>query len=181
MNREKLEAALAELPLYVYDFLPPEELEFTQRVRWVCQHDCAMYNTSWACPPAVGSVEECRARCMRYNQCLMISTITEVADISDIRQTLDTRAAHEEITNRVRDILRELGAEPYVLSTESCAICRRCAWLDGQPCRHPERMHPCVESHGIVISELAEAHGIPFQYGDNVVTWFSLLFYREEQ
>ena len=70
------------------------------------------------------------------------------------------------------------GAEVYGLSTESCAICAHCAWPDG-PCRHPDRMFPCVESHGIVVTALAERHGIEYQYGGNVVTWFSLLLYRE--
>ena len=41
------------------------------------------------------------------------------------------------------------ATEVYGLSTESCAICAHCAWPDG-PCRHPDRMFPCVESHGIV-------------------------------
>ena len=47
------------------------------------------------------------------------------------------------------------------------------------PCRHPDRMFPCVESHGLIVTALAERHGIEFQYGGNVVTWFSLLLYRE--
>jgi len=69
--------------------------------------------------------------------------------------------------------------DPYVLSTESCAECERCAWLDGEPCRFPERMHPCVESQGINILPLIEELGVAFQYGENVVTWFSILLYRD--
>jgi hypothetical protein len=38
-------------------------------------------------------------------------------------------------------------------------------------------MHPCVESHGINILPLIEELGLCFQYGENVVTWFSLLLY----
>ena len=83
------------------------------------------------------------------------------------------------MTDQVNEILRQEGAQTYVLSTEACSICRRCAILDGQPCRHPHRMHPCVESHGIVLSQVAEDNGMPFQYGDNVVTWFSLIFVKE--
>ena len=79
--------------------------------------------------------------------------------------------------DRTRDILRELGETPYVLSTEACTVCERCAILDGLPCRMPEKMHPCVESHGINIIPTLEKCGIEFQYGQNVVTWVSLLFY----
>jgi len=107
----------------------------------------------------------------------MISTITEVRDIADLAETLATRPEHEAITNQVRDLMRQQGVEPYILSTEACAECDRCAILDGEPCRMPERMHPCVESHGINVLPIIDELGLTFQYGENVVTWFSLLFY----
>ena len=177
MNQERLEARLAELPLYEYAFLSPEELTFTERVRVVCREECPMYNKSWACPPAVGEVSECIARCRSYEGCLMISTITEVSDAANMEITLATRPEHEAITREVRDRLLEEVNEVYVLSTEACAHCEKCSWPDG-PCRHPERMFPCVESHGILVTDLAEKRGIDFLAGGNLVTWFSLLFYR---
>ncbi len=179
LNREILEAQLAELPLYVYEFIDPTKLEFSDRIRWICQHECPMYGKTWACPPAVGSVEACQRKCGSYVNCLLISTIVEVADISDINATLATRGDHEAVTNQVRDLLRQQGVEPYVLSTEACAECERCAYLDGEPCRFPDRMHPCVESHGINVLALLDEMGLAFQYGENVVTWFSLLFFNE--
>ena len=177
MNRELLEAQLSELPLYIYDFIDPQELEFSDRIRWICQNECAMYGKSWACPPGGGSVESCRGKCRSFENCLMISTITEVADITDINETLATRPEHEKLTNQVRDIMRELGVNPYILSTEACAVCERCAILDGLPCRLPGKMHPCVESHGINVVPILESRGLEFQFGANVVTWISLLFY----
>ena len=177
MDKAALEERLAELPLYSYGFFDTRELEFTDRVRWVCEHECPMYGTTWACPPAVGTVEECRKKCMSYPECLMIASVTEVSDISKIDETLATRPAHEKLTNRVRDEMRELGVRPFILSTEACTICSRCAYLDGLPCRMPGAMHPCVESQGINVIPLLEKFGLEFQYGENVVTWVSLLFF----
>ncbi len=179
MNREKLEQGLSELPLYTYFFIDPRELEFSDRVRWICEHECAQYGKSWACPPGVGTVEQCRQHCLSYNSCLVISTVTEVEDIADIDATLATRQEHEAVTDQVARLLRHLGTEPFVLSTESCAICQRCAILDGQPCRFPEKMHPCVESQGINVIPVLERNGLSFQYGQNVVTWISMLLLRE--
>ena len=177
MNRELLEEKLAELPLYIYDFVDPKDLEFSSRIRWICEHECPMYGQSWACPPGVGSVDHCKGKCLSYENCLLISTIVEVRDITDIDETLATRPEHEAVTNEVRDIMKQLGADPYVLSTEACALCDRCAILDGKPCRFPEKMHPCVESHGINVVPMLESRGLEFQFGANVVTWISLLFY----
>ena len=137
MNQALLEQRLAELPLYSYFFTSPSQLEFSPRVRWICEHECGQYGQSWACPPGVGTVEECQAHCMRYQTCLVIATITEVTDIANLEETLSTRRGHEEVTDQAAEILRQLGAAPFVLSTESCAICPRCAILDGLPCRHP--------------------------------------------
>jgi len=177
LDKELLEQQLLELPLYLYAYIDPNELEFTQRVRYICQNECPMFGTTWACPPAVGAVAECEKKCRGYESCLLIGTVTEVSDIANIEESLKTRAPHEDVTNTVRDLLRQQGIEPYVLSTEACAACERCAWLDGQPCRHPDRMHPCVESHGINIIPTLESCGVEFQYGDNIVSWFSLLFF----
>ena len=177
MDKLRLEEELSQLPLYYYGYVDPKELEFSQRIRWICQNECPMYGKTWACPPAVGSVESCEVRCKSYVNCLVIGTAVEVEDISDLQATLATRGDHEAVTNQVRDLLRQQGIEPYILSTEACAECDRCAWLDGQPCRFPERMHPCIESHGINIIPTLEAQGLEFQYGENIVTWYSMLLF----
>lgn len=177
MNRALLEEKLAELPLYIYDFFDPAELEFSDRIRWICQHECPKYGTTWACPPGVGTVAECREKCMVYHNCLLISSIAEVNDIADIDETLSTRPAHEALTEQAAALLREQGESPYILSTQACAICQRCAILDSQPCRFPEKMHPCVESHGINVMPILERLGLEFQFGSNIVTWISLLLF----
>ncbi len=177
LDTEKLEEQLSELPLYVYFFVKTDELSFSDRIRYICEHECPMYAKSWACPPGTGTVTQCRAKCLAYEDAVLIATITEVSDISNIEETLETRAEHEKITAMAANFVREQAKDVFILSSEACSICEKCAYPD-EPCRHPERMNPCIESHGIVLSELAEKYGIEFQYGNNVVTWFSLIFYK---
>ena len=177
MDKQAVEAQLCQLPVSQYAWIDPREIEFSERVRYVCEHECPMYGTSWACPPAVGTVEACRNRVLSYPGALVFTSLAEVSDIADMAATLATRGAHEALTRQVRDILLQFSPDVLTLSTESCAICPRCAIEDGLPCRHPERMHPCVESQGINIIPTLERCGIEFQYGDNVVTWISLLLF----
>ena len=177
IDLEKIENQLADLPLYTYFYTDPSSIEFSDRIRYICKAECPMYGTSWACPPAVGEVDACKKHCGTYENCLLISTIVEVADITNIEETLSTRGDHEAVTNEIRELMRSQGVEPYILSTEACAVCQRCAYLDGQPCRMPDKMHPCVESHGINVIPVLEENGLEFQFGSNVVTWISLLFF----
>ena len=179
MDREKLEAQLSQLPLYTYFYADPRTFEFSERIRWICENECPMYGKTWACPPGVGTVEACQCKCLAYNSCLVIGTITECDDIGDLVCTLATRQDHEALTNQVQDMMQQLGIEPYILSTEACAHCERCAYLDGQPCRLPEKMHPCLESHGINIIPTLEENGLNFQYGDNIITWYSLFLFND--
>ena len=88
MDIAKLEEGLCALPLCQYELIDTSELVFSQRIRTVCEQECPMYNKSWACPPAVGTVEECQARCLRFPRALMLTTVTEVRDITDIHETL---------------------------------------------------------------------------------------------
>lgn len=178
LDRETVERKLSTLPIYQYAWFRSSELTFSARVRYVCQTECPMYNTSWACPPHVGTVEECKARCLSYPSALLITTVTEVEDIANIAETLATRAPHEALTHELTNYIRGLGQDVMTLSTESCAICEHCTCPDA-PCRNPDRMFPCVESHGILATDLAEKLGIDF-FNGNIVTWFSILFYRDK-
>ena len=176
MDRQAVEAQLCELPISQYAWIDPRQIEFSERIRYVCEHECGMYGKSWACPPAVGSVAACREKVLSYPAGLVFTTLTEVEDIADLEATLATRKPHEQITRQVRDILRQYSSDVLTLSTEACAVCEHCTYPDA-PCRNPDRMFPCVESYGIVATDLAEKNGIEF-YNGNLVTWFSVLFYR---
>ena len=109
MDRELLERQMAELPIVQYEFFETSELIFSSRVRYVCETECPQYGKSWACPPGVGGVEACQERCQRYPHALLITSMTEVSDISDIQETLSTRGPHEELTRQVNSLIRQIG------------------------------------------------------------------------
>ena len=50
IDKAAIEQQLAELPLFQYDWITTSELVFSERVRYICQTQCPMYNTTWACP-----------------------------------------------------------------------------------------------------------------------------------
>ena len=103
--------------------------------------------------------------------------MAEVSDIENMKEMLDTRKDHEEITRQIRALVEQQCSKTLTLSTESCAICEHCAYPDA-PCRHPDKMFPCIESYGILVTDLAEKYQITFMNGGNVVTWFSLILYE---
>ena len=179
MNIEKFEEFISAYPIYEYRIISTDEITIEDRVRTICREECTRYGSTWACPPGVGTLEECEKKIRSFPQGVFFSSVAEVSDILNFEETLTTRRAHEDLTTEVGRFLIGEGHEIYILSTESCDICETCAYLTGEPCRHPERMHPCLESHGVVASEIVEAHEMEYNLGGNTILWFSLILFRE--
>ena len=98
MTQTEIEEYITQFPIYQYAFVKPEDIEFNDRVRQICKKECSRYGASWSCPPAVGTVEVCKERCMNYDHVLFFSSIAEVDNIMDMDETLKTKSEHEKIT-----------------------------------------------------------------------------------
>lgn len=174
---DKVESIISQYPLIQYAFCTTDELDFSEKVRSICKNECERYGKSWSCPPGVGSVEECKKKCLSFQHVLLYTTQAEVSDSSIFSEALASRASHEEIT---RDMLQEMkaaGISCFALSGDSCQICRECAYPDA--CRHPDIAIPCIESYGILIVNLTEKYQIDFYTDMHTVTWFGLIFFHE--
>ena len=113
---------------------------------------------------------------MNFREGILFTTAAEDVDTENMSAMLATRLAHGKITRQLRDALKEEGGEVLALSAESCALCEQCSWPDA-PCRFPDRMLPCIESYGILVTELAEKYGLTFLAGGGLVIWFGLILY----
>lgn len=178
MNIEKFEAFISQYPIFEYRLLDTKDIFARERVRIICKEECQRYNSTWACPPGVGTLEECEAKIKSYPQAIFFSSVAEVSDIMNMDELLSTRRAHEDLTAEVGEYLKGEGYETYILSTESCDICETCSFTEGKPCRHPDQMHPCLESHGVVANEIVEREHMEYNLGGNTILWFSMVLFR---
>lgn len=181
LNIPKFEEFIAQYPVFEYRILDSSDISVEDRVRIVCQQECERYNTTWACPPAVGTLDECARRIHAYDKAVFFSSVAEVSDIMNMEEMLSTRKAHEDLTSTLGEFLKEEGYDIFTLSTESCDICAECEFPKGRPCRHPDRMHPCLESHGVVVNEIVEREQMEYNLGGNTILWFSMILYRNHQ
>lgn len=178
MTRDEIEAFITQFPIYQYAFVDTEQLEFSDKVRVICKKECPRYGSTWSCPPAVGTVEKCKNKCLEYDQALFFSSVADVKDFSNMEETLKTKEEHEKMTEIIEQYLKDQSMFVYTLSTESCSICEKCTYPKGS-CRHPDRMHPCIESHGIVVPNLIEQNLMDYYLGEHLVLWFSLILFKE--
>ncbi len=157
--------------------VPLSALVFHPEIRAICEENgCRNYSKSWACPPAVGTLEECRARCLDFARFLLFSRAYVLEDSWDFQGMGEAHRDFQRQTDRLDEALGALGlpGRPLILSNEGCIRCRRCTWPDA-PCRFPEKLHPSLEGFGFVVSELAKAAGLSYRAENGVVYFGALL------
>ncbi|MFZ7120165.1 MAG: DUF2284 domain-containing protein [Eubacteriaceae bacterium] len=165
------------LNIHEYAFFDSKEIIFSEEVRKICEkNSCGMYGTSWACPPAIGSIEECKTQCLSYKHAFMFTTVTKVKSSYDIQGWMDALNEHEKVTDRVTEVFNSYYEDLLVLSTEGCSICKKCTYPE-LPCRFPNRMHPATEGYGIMVMSQAQACEIQYNNGPDTVTYFSMILF----
>lgn len=181
MNKNIIEEKIKDLPIHEYTFFKSEDVFFSDEVRGFCvDNKCGMYGTSWACPPIVGSIEECRQQCLQYEDVLLFTTATEVKSSFDMKGWLTARKKHENLTDQIAKVFRAIEENSLILSTEGCTVCKTCTYPDA-PCRFPERMYPATEGYGILVMQQAKQCKIKYNNGPNTVTYFSMIFFNQRK
>ena len=79
------ESQLKEIGIYEYGFISTADILFQDEVRRICQSNgCGQYGKSWACPPAVGTVSECKARCLAFENGMVFTGKYDLEDSFDV-------------------------------------------------------------------------------------------------
>ena len=154
-----------------------EKLSFHEDVRKLCEENqCRCYGTTWACPPAVGSLEECKERVLLFKYLHLFSKVYVVEDFMDMSGFLEAMKDFKVIARALDKKLRGKLEPMQILSNESCDRCKTCTYPD-EPCRFPDELHHSIEGYGFYVSELAELAGIKYMNGENTVTFFGAVLY----
>ena len=154
-------------------------LSFHREVRDTCAGNrCRGYDRSWACPPAVGSLEECRDRVLGYEKLQLFSKAYLLPDSLDFSAVGKAMGDFKERARALGRELRPRLSRLLILSNEGCMRCNTCTWPE-EACRFPEELQPSIEGFGFIVSELAKQAGIPYMNGKSTVTFFGAVLYNE--
>jgi len=165
---------LTNLGVTAFGVMAAADVVFSGELREGCNPDqCASYGKSWACPPSVGTFEQCRARCLEYSRALMISSVYELEDSFDFEAMAEGGRDFKRISQQLHAAL----TEPHLmLSNGKCGLCDPCAY-PGAPCRFPEKCLHSLSGYGIYVSATAKRAGLKYNNGENTVTYFAVVFW----
>ncbi len=175
---ETLQAVLDGAGIFQYGFVNTADIRFSQDVREMCKmNTCRKYAKTWACPPAIGTVEECKKRIQGYERMLVFSVKYDLEDSFDYEGMVEGMASFKQACRKVDESLRGRIYDYLLLSNEGCDLCKECTYPNA-PCRHPERVHGAIEGYGIFVNELAYKANINYINGKDTVTYFGAVAYR---
>ena len=158
--------------------LPVSEIIFDPALRKLCEDNrCGKYNRNYGCPPFVGAPEDVIARAKQYENALVMQTISQLEDSYDVEGMMEAGANHNRMTAEVDKKVREKVPGAITLAAGGCTICERCACLDGEPCRFPEKVVPSLSSFCINVARTAGKCGMKYINGQDTVTYFSVILF----
>lgn len=170
-------ARLKKIGINEYGLISTAEIPFEQEIRKICEDNgCRLYGTTWACPPAVGTVEECRARCLQYQTAMVFNAVYPLEDSFDYEGMMQGHTAFKDLCDRFYELVKPQLKEFLLLSNEGCKRCEICTYPSA-PCRQPERLFPSLEGFGIHVAKLAGRANEKYVNGINSVTYFGMLLY----
>lgn len=162
-------------------YLDVGDLKYYPEVRAVCEENmCRNYAASWACPPAIGTIAECRERVGKYEKMLLFSQKYDLEDSFDFEGMTEGLLDFKKRTDRFQRNLSDILSDFLLLSNEGCRRCSECTYPTA-PCRFPDLLHHSLEGYGFIVHELAAEAGIRYNNGMNTVTYFGALLFNADE
>lgn len=176
--RENIGETLESVGVFQHGIIATGDIVFSGEVRKLCEDNaCGKFGRTWACPPALGTLDECRAICLGFGNMLVFSGKYDLEDSFDFEGMTEGMNAFKRMARELEQALRPRLARHLMLANEGCGACGDCAYPD--PCRLPGQAHGSLEGYGIFVNKLAESVGMNYINGANTVTYFGGLLFDE--
>lgn len=148
---------------------------FDPTFRPYCEENlCGQYGVNYSCPPECGSVEEMKQRILAHKRALVLQTIWQVADYSDVPAIRHAKKSHNAAELRLVQKLRSAGHDGVIVGASGCALCTPCALTQGQPCRFPDLKYSCMSAYCVFVKKLADTCGMEYDCGEGLLGLFGM-------
>ena len=155
------EQKLREIGVSQFGTLPTTEIGFYEEIRHFAKKTPAVCMAlPGPAPPAVGTVAQCKERCLRYQTALVFNAVYPLEDSFDYEGMIEGHAAFKRLCDALYLLVKEQYSSFLLLSNEGCTRCKSCTYPN-HACRYPEKLFPSLEGYGIQVNRLAESAESP--------------------
>lgn len=152
-----------------------EDIVFDFSFRPYCEENlCGQYGANYSCPPDCGSPEAMKQRVLAHKKALVLQTIWEISDYSNMDLIKPAKSAHNAAEIRLVKRLRADGRDGFIVGASGCALCSPCKQVLGQPCAFPEYQYSCMSAYCVFVKKLADKCGMEYDCGDGLLAFFGM-------
>lgn len=156
------------------------EIVFDPMFRPFCEENlCGQYGANYSCPPDCGSPEAMKQRIVSHKSALVLQSIWEISDYSDMAAIKQAKAAHNAAAGRLAKRLRAEGCQGFLVGASGCALCSPCRRKLNLPCRFPEEQYSCMSAYCIFVKKLADRCGMEYDCGEGLLAFFGMYVFGE--
>ena len=151
------------------------DIVFDPSFRIYCEENlCGQYGVNYACPPDCGSTDAMKKKILSRKKALVLQTIWEISDYSDMDVIKPAKTAHNTAQIRLMKRFREHGRDGFLVGASGCALCSPCRKALHQPCSFPEYQFSCMSAYCIFVKKLTDKCGIEYDCGDGLLAFFGM-------
>lgn len=155
-----------------------ENIPFDFSFRPYCEENlCGQYGVNHSCPPECGSCEQMRQRILDKKHALVLQTIWQISDYSDLPAIKEAKRSHNQASLALLARLRQEGVDCFMVGSSGCALCSPCTAKEGLPCRLPELKYSCMSAYCIFVKQLCDRCGMEYDCGDGLLAFFGMLVF----
>ena len=157
------------------EVMDTKDIVFDPTFRSYCQENlCGQYGVNYSCPPDCGSPEEMKQKILSHEKALVLQTIWEISDYSDMTQIKPAKSSHNAAQVRLVKRLRAEGCNGLIVGASGCALCSPCKHALGEPCSFPEFQFSCMSAYCIFVKKMTDKCGIEYDCGDGLLAFFGM-------
>ena len=183
-NNDELIAAVLNAGATKAVVIPDEQIVTDRMFFDICATNaCGKFGRCWACPPDIGPIDELMARVRDYRQGVLYQTIGSLEDSFDIEGMEEASKYHTQVSQRIQEAMKPILGEGkfFHMSCGGCSLCERCAKLDNEPCRHPDKTLISLEGAGVDVYNTTKDTPLKYINGTNTVTFFGMVLFEEKK
>lgn len=148
-------------------------IELMPEVREMCKsNSCGAYGKKWTCPPACGTLDECRTILENYENGILVQTVGKLEDSLDYEAMMDIESRHKENFLVMEEMLRQKYPRMLAIGAGACTRCKECSYPDA-PCRFPDKAFASMEAYGMLVTQVCKANNVTYYYGPCTIAYTS--------
>ena len=160
-----------------------EQIVTSASFRDICaSNGCGLYGKCWMSPPDIGDIHDLMGELRKYSHGLWYQTIGELEDSYDFEGMTEAGYRHMRVSQNLKEAVENiLPADSLHLTCGGCRLCERCAKVDNEPCRFPDKALSSLEGYGVDVYQTTKDTDLKYINGPDTVTFFGVVLFREDQ